>query len=145
MADRDRVALREHEHVEHPSHVMRYAVVWAALLVLTFLTWGLSRFHIPGAWGVAVALGIATAKGALVALFFMHLWDQQGANRLVFLTSLVTDDYVVSGAGVNIEYVYSLIATYVVINVGDVNSAFSMQLSVHIFKTPSSHAPNQSA
>jgi cytochrome c oxidase subunit 4 len=28
-------------------------------------------------------------KGALVALFFMHLWDQRGANRLVFLTSLL--------------------------------------------------------
>ena len=88
MAERS-VAGTEHEHVEHRSHVGRYAVVWAALLVLTFGTWGLSRFHIPGGWGVAVALGIAMAKGALVALFFMHLWDQRGANRLVFLTSLV--------------------------------------------------------
>lgn len=89
MAERGSVAMKEHEHVVHHSHVGRYVVVWAALLVLTFGTWGLSRFHIPGAWGVAVALGIATAKGALVALFFMHLWDQTGANRLVFLTSLV--------------------------------------------------------
>jgi cytochrome c oxidase subunit 4 len=71
------------------SHTGRYASVWIALLVLTFLTYGLSRFHIPGGWGVVVALGIASAKGALVALFFMHLWDQRGANRLVFLTSLV--------------------------------------------------------
>jgi cytochrome c oxidase subunit 4 len=38
---------------------------------------------------VAVALGIASVKGALVALFFMHLWDQTGANRLVFVTSLM--------------------------------------------------------
>jgi cytochrome c oxidase subunit 4 len=88
MADRN-VALNEHEHVEHRSHVGRYAIVWIALLVLTFATWGISRFHIPGGWGVSVALGIAMAKGALVALFFMHLWDQRGANRLVFLTSLV--------------------------------------------------------
>jgi cytochrome c oxidase subunit 4 len=71
------------------SHVGRYAIVWVALLVFTFLTFGLSRLHIPGGWGVVVALGIASAKGALVALFFMHLWDQTGANRLVFLTSLV--------------------------------------------------------
>ena len=89
MANRDGVALREHEKVEHHSHVGRYVVVWAALLVLTVLTWWLSRFHIPGGWGVAIALGIASAKGALVALFFMHLWDQEGANRLVFLTSIV--------------------------------------------------------
>jgi cytochrome c oxidase subunit IV len=71
------------------SHVGRYAVVWVALLALTLLTYGLSRLHIPGGWGVVVALAIASAKGTLVALFFMHLWDQSGPNRLVFVTSLV--------------------------------------------------------
>lgn len=71
------------------SHAGRYLLVWVGLVCLTALTWGLSRFHIPGGAGVAVALGIATAKGALVALFFMHLYDQPGANRLVFVTSLV--------------------------------------------------------
>ena len=79
----------EHEHVEHHSHVGRYLVVWAALTVLTLATYGISRFHIPGGWAVTVALGIAITKGTLVALFFMHLWDQRGANRLVFVTSLV--------------------------------------------------------
>jgi len=77
------------EHPAHGSHVARYAIVWAALAFFTFLTWGLSRFHIPGGWGVLVALTIACIKAALVALFFMHLWDQRGANRLVFLTSIV--------------------------------------------------------
>jgi cytochrome c oxidase subunit 4 len=71
------------------SHVGRYVLVWAALMVLTATTWGLSSFHFPGGAGVAVALGIASLKGALVALFFMHLYDQKGPNRLVFLTSLV--------------------------------------------------------
>ena len=85
----DRVAQGAHGHGEHGSHVLRYVVVWAALIVLTFTTWGLSRLHIPGGWGVVVALTIAIAKGSLVALFFMHLWDQEGANRLVFVTSLV--------------------------------------------------------
>jgi hypothetical protein len=33
---------------------------------------------------------------------------------------------VVSGAGVNIEYVYSLISTYVVINVADIDRAVSL-------------------
>jgi hypothetical protein len=33
---------------------------------------------------------------------------------------------VVSGAGVNIEYVYSLIGTYVVINVADIDSAVEL-------------------
>jgi cytochrome c oxidase subunit 4 len=73
----------------HHSHVGRYLAVWGALMALTALTWGLSRFHIPGGAGVAVALTIASVKGALVALFFMHLWDQPGPNRLVLVTSLV--------------------------------------------------------
>lgn len=83
------VTRSEREHVEHGSHVGRYAIVWIALLALTLLTYGLSRLHIPGGWGVVVALTIASVKGGLVALFFMHLWDQRGPNRLVFLTSLV--------------------------------------------------------
>lgn len=73
----------------HRSHVGRYLAVWLGLMVLTAATWGLSRFHIPGGAGVAVALGIASVKGALVALFFMHLYDQPGPNRLVLATSLV--------------------------------------------------------
>lgn len=71
------------------SHAGRYLLVWAALMALTALTWGLSTVHVPGFAGVALALGIATVKGALVALFFMHLWDQKGPNRLVLITSLV--------------------------------------------------------
>ena len=71
------------------SHVGRYLLVWGGLMALTAATWGLSTFHIPGGAGVAVALTIASVKGALVALFFMHLYDQPGPNRLVLLTSLV--------------------------------------------------------
>ena len=77
-----------HAHAAH-SHAGRYLKVWVALMVLTAATWGLSSFHIPGAAGVAVALAIASVKGGLVALFFMHLYDQPGPNRLVLLTSLV--------------------------------------------------------
>jgi cytochrome c oxidase subunit 4 len=88
MADRG-AAAHDTPGQAHGSHVGRYAIVWIALLFFTVLTYGLSRLHIPGGWGVVVALTIACTKGALVALFFMHLWDQRGANRLVFVTSLV--------------------------------------------------------
>ena len=71
------------------SHVGRYLLVWATLMALTALTWGLSTVHVHGFAGVALALGIATVKGTLVALFFMHLWDQKGPNRLVLVTSLI--------------------------------------------------------
>ncbi len=90
MAEDRNVAHAEHEALEHSeSHALRYLWVWVALLAFTTLTWALSRLHIPGGWGVTVALAIAATKGGLVALFFMHLWDQRGANRLVFITSLV--------------------------------------------------------
>jgi cytochrome c oxidase subunit 4 len=89
MAERGDIARQEHRAELAHSHVGRYLAVWIALLVLTFGTYGVSRFHVPGAWGVAIALVIAATKGGLVALFFMHLWDQRGANRLVFVTSLV--------------------------------------------------------
>ncbi|MGC3997739.1 MAG: cytochrome C oxidase subunit IV family protein [Anaeromyxobacter sp.] len=75
--------------VAHPSHAARYATVWIALLILTVVTYYASRIHVEGGWHVTIALVIATAKGALVALFFMHLYNQKGANRLVFITSLV--------------------------------------------------------
>ncbi len=71
------------------SHAGRYAVIWIALVAFTFLTWALSRLHLGGGWGIVVALAIAITKSTLVALFFMHLWDQRGANRLVFVTALV--------------------------------------------------------
>ncbi|HET6437416.1 MAG TPA: cytochrome C oxidase subunit IV family protein [Anaeromyxobacter sp.] len=80
-------------HEEHPagfhSHLVRYLVVWGGLLALTILTYTLARIHLPGTWAIAVALLIAVAKGSLVVLFFMHLWDERGANRVVFGTSLV--------------------------------------------------------
>jgi cytochrome c oxidase subunit IV len=89
--DPNNIAHVEEERIRHSdSHAGRYVAVWVALMALTATTWFLARFiHIPGAWGVAVALGIAGVKGTLVALFFMHLYDQQGANRLVFVTSIV--------------------------------------------------------
>ena len=88
MADPHAAAAHDSSRGHGHSHVGRYAVVWIALLFFTFLTYGLSRLHLGGGWGVVVALSIACTKGALVALFFMHLWEQTGANRLVFVTSL---------------------------------------------------------
>jgi cytochrome c oxidase subunit 4 len=89
MADPADVSGEEHARAVAHSHVGRYLFVWVALLFFTILTWALSRLHLGGGWGVVVALTIAATKGTLVALFFMHLWDERGANRLVFVTALV--------------------------------------------------------
>ncbi len=88
MTEEENVSAEEHARVSR-SHPGRYAAVWIALVFFTFLTWGLSRLHLGGGWCVVVVLTIAIVKSSLVALFFMHLWDQRGANRLVFLTALV--------------------------------------------------------
>jgi cytochrome c oxidase subunit IV len=88
MPERPDVAHAEQELVEH-SRAPRYFVVWVALTVLTVLTYLVSRLHLGGGWGMVVALLIAITKGSLVALFFMHLWEQRGANRLVMATALV--------------------------------------------------------
>lgn len=68
--------------------VRRYVIAWAALLLLTGLTFGLSFVEL-GRWSLPAALTIALCKGSIVALLFMHLWEHGGANRIVFLTALV--------------------------------------------------------
>jgi caa(3)-type oxidase subunit IV len=63
-------------------------IVWVALIVLTVTTYLTGRMHL-GTWALPLALIIAVTKSLLVILFFMHLWDQKGANRLVIVTSFV--------------------------------------------------------
>src|SRR2546425_340882 len=43
-----------------------------------------------GTWALPLALTIAVTKSLLVILFFMHLWEQKGANRLVIRPSFVS-------------------------------------------------------
>jgi cytochrome c oxidase subunit 4 len=76
-----------HNMQEHHSSG-RYWLVWGALLVLTLVTVLTGRMHIPH-FALAVALLIATVKGTLVLLFFMHLIDHKGANRLVMGVSVL--------------------------------------------------------
>lgn len=73
---------------EHHTGVARYVIVFVALLILTLVTVFTGRMHLP-TWGLALALLIATTKGTLVALYFMHLTDHKGANRLVFGVSIL--------------------------------------------------------
>jgi cytochrome c oxidase subunit 4 len=77
----------EHERMEHLGS-RRYWVVWILLLVGTLLTLVMSRVHLPSPFHLLVALAIAITKSALVVLFFMHLWDHGGANRIVFVSSI---------------------------------------------------------
>ncbi len=62
-----------------------YAIVWAALLILTFVTWRVSFIPL-GMMNVTVAMIIASLKASLVALFFMHLRYE---NKLVWTFALI--------------------------------------------------------
>ena len=75
----------EHGHGHGPG---RYVVVWLLLLVATATTVITGRMDLHGA-NLPIALIIAVTKSTLVVLFFMHLWDSEGINRLVFSVSVV--------------------------------------------------------
>jgi len=75
------------ENGEHHS-ALPYFLVWVALLILTITTYLTGRMHL-GTWALPLALTIAVTKSLLVILFFMHLWEQKGANRIVIGTSFV--------------------------------------------------------
>jgi len=60
-----------------------YVAVFVALVILTLATVG-ATFLDLGPWHTAVGFIIATAKGWLVALFFMHLLH---ANRLILVSA----------------------------------------------------------
>ena len=78
------------EDEETPKHAGagRYVMGFLALLLLTGLTFALANVEL-GAWSLVVALTIATTKGSIVALFFMHLWDHEGTSRLVLVIAVL--------------------------------------------------------
>jgi cytochrome c oxidase subunit 4 len=67
---------------EHITPTRTYFLVYVLLLLLTALTIGVGFLEL-GVLHTAVGLAIATAKGILVVLFFMHLYY---SRRLTWLT-----------------------------------------------------------
>ena len=71
---------------EHHTHgAGSYWIVWLLLCAFTALTVYTGHYH-PS---IYLALVIATVKATLVVLFFMHMTEAPGANRLVFSVSIV--------------------------------------------------------
>jgi cytochrome c oxidase subunit 4 len=81
-----------HRHYHPPvGHAVPFGVlvtVLLSLLVLTFLTVVATWFDF-GSWNTWIAIGIATVKAMLVALFFMHLAYDRPFNAIVLLTTLL--------------------------------------------------------
>jgi cytochrome c oxidase subunit 4 len=73
---------------EHIDSVKTYALVFAALIVLTVVTTAVA-FADLGPANVAAALGIAVVKMLLVALYFMHLRHSTKLTKTVVLGGLL--------------------------------------------------------
>lgn len=75
------------EHATAVTPVRSYALVLAALLVLTGLTAGVSFLHLKHG-SMIVALLIAVAKASLVVAIFMHLHKDARVLRAVLALAL---------------------------------------------------------
>jgi cytochrome c oxidase subunit IV len=75
--------------VDIDKHVRTYITVFVALMVLTIVTVGVSRFHFPVPVAVSVALLVAIVKGSLVACYFMHLLSEKKLIYAVLLLTIV--------------------------------------------------------
>ena len=78
-------------HVTTPKLV----VSWIALLVLTFLSFGISRLGL-GEAELLIALGISVVKTFVVLFIFMHLVEQRFANRLIVILTFLFIALIVS-------------------------------------------------
>ena len=80
-------AQHEHEHALVPYSL--YIKVWAALIVLTAVTVGVSYVDLKHVT-VITALIIATVKASLVLLYFMHLRFEKPIYLYMVLAVIVT-------------------------------------------------------
>lgn len=78
-----------HTADEIKKSVRTYLVVFAALAALTVLTVAVSYLELSAFMTVAVALLIASVKGSLVAMFFMHLIDERKAIYWILAMTVV--------------------------------------------------------
>jgi cytochrome c oxidase subunit IV len=80
-----------HGHDNSPEairkEVRKYLIVLGALAVLTVITVAISYIHLPTPQAIALALVVATIKGALVAAFFMHLISER---KLIYAVLVFT-------------------------------------------------------
>lgn len=90
-------------HHVHP--VRMYVSIFAALIVLTFVTVFAAEFDL-GTFSIFVALAIAVTKATLVVLFFMHVKESSRLTKLfvvagffwmAILFGLTATDYISRG------------------------------------------------
>lgn len=78
-----------HSHSEpHVSPLSLYFTVFSSLIVLTFVTVGVSELGLPPTLSIIVAMAVALVKATLVATWFMHLIHDTKLNISLFLASI---------------------------------------------------------
>jgi cytochrome c oxidase subunit IV len=78
----------DHGHGAHAHSARMYWVTYLVLATCTVLTYTAAQ-HNFGEWSFAIAMFIALVKAMFVILFFMHLWDQPGPNRLTLAIAVL--------------------------------------------------------
>ena len=75
------------EHRQHVIPIGVYVGIWAILMFLTGLTVFVSFIELHD-WNIVLALTIATIKGTLVVLFFMHLFYSSKLTKVTVIAAL---------------------------------------------------------
>jgi cytochrome c oxidase subunit IV len=78
---------QSHASVQHILPIRVYMMVFFALMILTAITVFVANIPL-GMFNVPVALGIATVKATLVALFFMHVKYSEKLVSLFLVASI---------------------------------------------------------
>ncbi len=78
-----------HEEKTHLISYRVYVFVWLALVILTGITVGASYTHL-GHVAIFTALLIATVKGTLLLLYFMHIRFEKPIYLVMILAVLAT-------------------------------------------------------
>jgi len=82
-----------------------YVIIWASLMLLLLLTWGVAQFNL-GRFNAIAALTIAVTKMLLVILYFMHvryserrtwIFVAAGFIWLLIMIDLTLGDYLTRG------------------------------------------------
>ena len=77
------------EHAENPkTETLKYVATLVTLLILTAITIGASYINF-GSGNIVIALTIATIKGSIVALIFMHLLHDKPVNAVIAVAGFV--------------------------------------------------------
>ena len=86
-SDHSAASVGGHDAADIDRHVRVYITVFVALMALTLITVAISYLHLSTPTAIALALVVATIKGALVACYFMHLISEK---KLIFAVLVIT-------------------------------------------------------